>query len=150
MSREPTYQALGLSRPMVCDISPAGQRSMTANHEQDQGVGFRAFMLKHQYKVMLVSLVIGLMWLGIRYLVAASWFYSRLCLLFALISFVPAGLVVLVHGRELGIFLWWDRSNVVLTMRRSSKREKVELVVMAALWSVIFAFVVFVIFVLER
>jgi hypothetical protein len=123
---------------------------MTASHDRGRGGGFRAFMLKHQYKVMLVSLVIGFIWIGIRHWLAMSWFNSRLCLLFALISFIPAGLVVLVHLREAGPFLWWDRSNVVLTTRRSRKREKIELVVMAALWSAIFVFVIFVIFVLSR
>jgi hypothetical protein len=127
-----------------------GAGFMTANHEQNQSTGLRAFMPRHQYKVMFVSLAIGFMWIGIRHLMAASWFFSRLCLLLALVSFVPAGLVVLVHGRELGPFLWWDKSNTVLTTRRSRKLEKTELIVMAALWSVIFIFVVLVIFVFSR
>jgi hypothetical protein len=66
------------------------------------------------------------------------------------ICFVPAGLVVLIHGRESGPFLWWDRSNVVLTTRRSPKMEKAELVLMAVLWSIIFVFAVAVIFFLSR
>ena len=103
-------------------------------------------MLKHQYKVLSISLVVGFMWLGIHQLLATSWFFSRLTLLLAVISFVPAGLVFLVHGREFGTFLWWDRSNVVLTTRRPRKLEKVEFVVMALLWAAIFVFVVVVIF----
>jgi hypothetical protein len=37
---------------------------MTAIHERNHRFGFRAFMLKHQYKVMAISLVIGFMWVG--------------------------------------------------------------------------------------
>ncbi|MGH9511468.1 MAG: hypothetical protein ACRD2U_04970 [Terriglobales bacterium] len=83
-------------------------------------------------------------------MLATSWFFSRLTLLLAIISFVPAGLVVLVHGREIGPFLWWDRSNRVLTTRRPRKLEKAEFTVMVVLWAVIFVFVVVVIFVLSR
>ena len=103
-------------------------------------------MVKHQYKVMLVSLAVGFMWVGIHHLVAASWFFSGLSLLLAVVSFVPAGLVVLVHGREFGPFFWWDRSNVVLTTRRPRRLEKVEFAVMVVLWAAIFVFVVVVIF----
>jgi len=103
-------------------------------------------MVKHQYKVLLVSMIVGLMWIGVCRLLAASWFFSRLSLLLAIISFVPAGLVLLIHGRELGTILWWDRSNVVLTTRRSRRTEKIELTVMAVLWAVIFVFVVVVVF----
>ncbi len=103
-------------------------------------------MVKHQYKVLLVSMIVGLMWIGVCRLLAASWFFSRLSLLLAIISFVPAGLVLLIHGRELGPILWWDRSNVVLTTRRSRRTEKIELTVMAVLWAVIFVFVVVVVF----
>ena len=59
------------------------------------------------------------MWVGIYHLLAASWFLSRLSLLPAIISFVPAVLVLLAHVREYGPFLVWDRSSVVLTTRRS-------------------------------
>ena len=107
-------------------------------------------MVKHQYEVMLVSLVVGFMWVGIYHLLAPSWFFSRLSLLLAIISFVPAGLVFLVHGRAFGRFFWWDKSNVVLATRRPRKVEKVEFTVMAVLWAVIFVFVVVVIFVLSR
>jgi len=107
-------------------------------------------MVKHQYKVMSVSLVVGFMWVGIYHLLVTSWFLSRLSLLLAIISFVPAGLVLLVHGRAFGRFLWWDKSNVVLTTRRPRKLERVEFIVMAVLWAVIFVIVVVVIFVLSQ
>ena len=107
-------------------------------------------MVKHQYKVMSVSLVVGFVWVGIHHLLATSWLVSRLSLLLAIISFVPAGLVLLVHGREFGPFLWWDKSNVVLTTRRPRKLERVEFAVMAVLWAAIFVFVAVVIFVLSR
>jgi hypothetical protein len=119
-------------------------------HTTNERFDFRTFMAKHQYRVMLVSLFVGITWVGIYHLLAKSWFFSRLSLLLAIISFVPAGLVVLIHGRELGPFLWWDRSNVVLTTRRSRKLEKFEFTVMTFLWAVIFVFVVVVIFVLSR
>ena len=51
-------------------------------------------MIKHQYKVMFASIVMGLIWVGLYHLLAASWFFSRLSLLLAIFSFVPAGLVV--------------------------------------------------------
>ncbi len=123
---------------------------MTAIPPRNQRFGFRAFMVKHQYKVMSVSLVVGFMWVGIYHLLVTSWFLSRLSLLLAIISFVPAGLVLLVHGRAFGRFLWWDKSNVVLTTRRPRKLERVEFIVMAVLWAVIFVFVVVVIFVLSQ
>lgn len=107
-------------------------------------------MLEHQYKVMSVSLVVGFLWIGIYRLLATSWFFSRLSLLLAIICFVPAGLVVLVHGREYGHFLEWDKSNEVLTTRRSRKLERAELAVMAVLWTIIFVFVVVVTFFLSR
>lgn len=119
---------------------------MRATHQQTRRPGFRVFIVKHQYEVLLVSMVVGLMWVGVYYLLAASWFFSRLSLLLAIISFVPAGLIILIHVRELGPFLWWDRSNVVLTTRRSRKTEKIELTVMAVLWTAIFVLVVVVIF----
>jgi hypothetical protein len=57
-------------------------------------------MIQHQYKILFISAVIGLMWVGVNHLVATSWFFSRLSLLLAIISFVPAGLVILAHGRS--------------------------------------------------
>ena len=75
-------------------------------------------MVEHQYKVMVVSIVVGLVWIGVYHLLVSWWFLSRLSLLMAIISFVPAALVVLIHAREFGPFLWWDKSNVVLTTRR--------------------------------
>jgi len=56
----------------------------------------------------------------------------------------------LVHLREAGPFIWWDKSNVVLTTRRSARVEKVELIVMTALWTLIFGFVVLVMFLFSR
>jgi hypothetical protein len=123
---------------------------MTATNQRKHGFAFRSFIVEHQYKVMFISLLVGFAWVGIYCLAASSWFLSRVSLLMAIISFVPAGLVLLVHGREFGPFLWWDRSNVVLTTRRSPKLEKVELVIMAALWTVILGFVIVTIFVLSR
>ena len=123
---------------------------MTEVHQQNERLDFRAFMLKHQYKVMLVSVVAGFMWVEIHHVLVGSWFLSRLSLLLAIISFVPAGLVVLIHGREFGPFLWWDKSNVVLTTRRPRRLEKVEFVVMAVLWASILVFVIVVIFHFSR
>jgi hypothetical protein len=123
---------------------------MTATHQRNRGFAFRSFMVEHQYKVMLASLLVGFVWVGIYHFLVSSWFLSRLSVLMAIISFVPAGLVLLVHLREFWPFMWWDESNVVLTTRRPPKLEKVELIVMTALWVVIFGFVVVVIFVLSR
>jgi hypothetical protein len=123
---------------------------MTAIPQEKRRPGFRAFMLDHQYKVLAASVCVGLAWVGIYHLVSTSWFLSRLILLIAIICFVPAGLVVLIHGRESGPFLWWDRSNVVLTTRRSPKLEKAEFILMAVLWSIVFVFVVVVILFLSR
>lgn len=107
-------------------------------------------MIEHQYKVLFVSMIVGMIWVGVYYLFENSWFFSRLTLLFAIISFVPASLVVLIHGREAGPFLWWDRSNRVLTTRRSPRVEKIELIVMTVLWTAIFLLVVFVVFFARR
>jgi len=123
---------------------------MTTIHQQNQRFDLRAFMVKHQYKVMFVSVCVGHTCLGIDHLLSASWFFSRLSLLIAIICFVPAGIVLLIHGRAFGTFWWWDRSNRVLTTRRSRKREKTEMILMASLWSIIFVFVVVVIFFLSR
>jgi hypothetical protein len=123
---------------------------MTVIHQQNERFGFRVFMAKHQYKVMALSVCFGLAWVGIYHLFAKSWFFSRLSLLIAIICFVPSGIVVLIHGREFGPFLWWDRSNRVLTTRRPPKVEKAEFILMAILWSIIFVFVVVVIFFLSR
>lgn len=103
-------------------------------------------MLKHQYKVMAVSICVGLAWTGIYHLAARSWFFSRVSILIAIICFVPAGIVVVIHGREFGPFLYWDRSNIVLITRRSRKLERTELILMGVLWSIILVFVVLVIF----
>jgi hypothetical protein len=107
-------------------------------------------MVEHQYKVLLVSVLVGMLWVGIYHLLASSWFLSRLSILMAIVSFAPAALVGLVHLREAGPFIWWDKSNIVLTTRRSARLERIEVAVMAALWTVIFGFLVVVIFVLSR
>lgn len=95
---------------------------------------------------MCVSIIVGFAWIGIHRLLITSWFFSRLSLLLAIISFVPAGLVVLAHGRELGPFLWWDKSNVVLTTRRSPKIERTELFVLGVLASIVLVFIIIVVF----
>lgn len=119
---------------------------MTEPYQRAHRLRFRPFMIKHQYKLMFASILMGLIWVGVYHFLAGSWFFSRLSLLSAIISLVPAGLVVLVHGRELGPFLWWDRSNVVLTTRRPRKWERLELTVMAVLWAAIFVAVIVVVF----
>lgn len=121
-----------------------------ADSSQRRSWAFRPFMLKYQYRVMAASLVVGFVWIGIYQLVLASWFFSRFSILMAIISFVPAALVALIHGRGIGSALWWDPSNVVLTTRRSPRLEELELIVMAVLWTVIFGFVGLVIFLLSR
>ena len=120
---------------------------MTAIYQRNQLSGFLSFMVKHQYKVLCVSLAVGIVLIKIYRLLGTSWFISRLSLLLAIISFVPAGLVVLAHFREFGPFMWWDKSNVVLTTRRSPKAEKIELVVLGVLASVILVFVIIAVFV---
>src|SRR5438270_1690560 len=90
---------------------PHGRQHMTPAKGR---LSFRSFMLKHQYMVLFVSLVTGFLWIEIYRWLAGSWFLSRLSLLFAVISFAPAGLVFLIHGREGVPFLWWSRSNEVL------------------------------------
>jgi hypothetical protein len=84
---------------------------VTAIHQRNQLSAFLDFMVRHQYKVMCVSTVVGFAWIGIYRLLATPWFFSRLSLLLAIISFVPARLVVLAHGRELGPFMWWDKEQ---------------------------------------
>jgi hypothetical protein len=123
---------------------------VTAIHQRNRPFGFRSFMVEHQYKVMCVSLAAGIVLIGVYRMLATSWFLSRLSLLLAIISFVPAGLVVLAHLRELGPFMWWDKSNVVLTTRRSPKVERIELVVLGVLASAIFIFLIVVVFILSR
>jgi hypothetical protein len=107
-------------------------------------------MVKHQYRILCVSLAVGIALIGIYRLLVTSWFFSRLSLLLAIISFIPAGLVVLAHLRELGPFMWWDKSDVVLRTRRSPNVEKAELVVLGVLASVILVFIILVVFVFSR
>jgi hypothetical protein len=113
--------------------------------------GLRAFMVKHQYKVMCASVVVGFIFVGLFRLLGSSWFLARLALLLAIIGFVPAGLVLLAHLREnlFGGFCW-DKSDIAWTTRRSPKVERVEVTAMSVPWSVIFIFVIVVIFVLSR
>ena len=125
-------------------------RASDSNSSTNQRLELRSFIVKHQYKVLSASLFVGFMWIGIYHLLVKSWFFSRLSLLLTIICFVPAGLVLLVHLRAFGTMLWWDKSNVVLTTRRPRKIEKLEIIAMAALWTIIFGFVIVVIFVLSR
>src|ERR1017187_6266996 len=106
---------------------------MTTIPQKDRRSNFRTFMAKHQYKVLAASVCVWLAWVGIYRLVSKSWFFSRLSLLIAIICFVPAGVVLVIHGREFGPFLWWDTSNEVLTTRRSRKLEKAEFILMTIL-----------------
>jgi hypothetical protein len=55
-------------------------------------------------------------------------------------------LVVLAHAREVGPFVWWDKSNVVLKTRRPPGTERIELVVLGVLASVVFVFVILAVF----
>lgn len=114
------------------------RRRMEARDHLDSTRGFRAFMVKNQYKVLCASLAVGFVSLGLFRLLTAYWFLDRLALLFAVIGFVPAGLVVLAHGREtfLGGFRW-DTSNRVWATRRSPKTERMELILVIVLWSLI-------------
>jgi hypothetical protein len=115
--------------------------------------GFRSFAVRHQYKVMSVSFAVGCIFIVAHRLFSFSWFFSRLTLLFAIIGFVPAGCVLLVHLRErffIGWYLSWDKSNVVWTTRRSPKVEKIELIVLGVLGSIILVFLIIVIFFLSR
>ena len=101
--------------------------------------------------MMCASMAVGFVFLEIFHLLGSSSFSARLALLLGIISFVPAGLVLLAHLREnwFGGF-WWDPSNKAWTTRRSKIAERVEITVAAVLWSLIFVFVVVVIFVLSR
>lgn len=114
------------------------RRRMEARDDLGSTRGFRAFMVKNQYKVMCASLAVGSVFVGLFRLLTAYWFLGRLALLFAVIGFVPAGLVVLAHLKEnfLGGF-WWDTSNRLWATRRSPKTEGVELIVVSVLWSLI-------------
>ena len=53
---------------------------MTEPYQRAHRLGFRAFMVKYQYKLMFASIVMGLIWVGVYHLLAASWFFSRLSL----------------------------------------------------------------------
>lgn len=110
--------------------------------------GLRPFILEYQYHVMFASLVIGFICVGAYIVFEPHWFLSRLILLLTILVFAPAAVVVLAHLREtlIGGFLYWDPSNRLWTKRRSSKTEKIEVMVLTALWSLIFLFVIYVVF----
>lgn len=114
--------------------------------------GFRRFMVLHQYKVLPASVALGSLLAFVYRWLSLPWFLSRLILLLTIIAFVPAGLVLLAHLREfwIGRGFWWDKSDVVWTTYRSRRVEKVEIIVMSVLWSLIFLFVIVVIFILSR
>jgi len=120
--------------------------------QQDPLRGLRSFAVKHQYKVLSVSFAVGCIFSVAHRLFAFSWFFSRLTLLLAIIAFVPAGCVLLAHLRErffIGWYLYWDKSNVAWTTRRSPKVEKIELIVLGVLGSLIFALLIVVVFFLS-
>jgi hypothetical protein len=68
-----------------------------------------------------------------------------------MITFVPAGLVLLANLREnmFGGF-WQDKSDVGWTTRHALKVKKVEVVLSSVLLSIIFNFLIVLIFVLSR
>jgi hypothetical protein len=126
---------------------------VTAIHQRNRLSGFLAFMVKHQYKVMFVSFVVGCIFVVFHLLLAFSWFFSRLTLLLAIYAFVPAGCVLLAHLRErflIGWYFYWDKSNVAWTTRRAPKVEKVELIVLGVLGSLILIFLIVVVFFLAN
>jgi hypothetical protein len=53
---------------------------MTEPCQRAHRIGFRAFMVRHQYKVLFASIVMGLIWVSVYRFLAASWFFSRLSL----------------------------------------------------------------------
>jgi len=108
--------------------------------------GFRRFMVKYQYHVMVTSLAMGFVFVGVYSLLEAYWFLSRLTLLVGIVAFTPAAIVAFTHLRELGPFLYWTSSNSEWTMRRSRKTEKVELWLLSLLWSLIFLAVIYAVF----
>jgi len=106
-------------------------------------------MVKHEYIVTCLSVAIGFAFVGLSRLLDPFWFSARITLLLAIICFVPAGLVLLAHVRQDWFGgLRWDKSNDVWTTRRSPKVERVEIVVMSLLWSLIL--IALVILVLSR
>jgi len=115
---------------------------------------FRRFMARNQYTILPASVALGLLLALVYRLLSLPWFLSRLLLLFTIITFVPAGLVVLAHVRErfgpLGWYLAWEDSDAAWTTRRSRPVERIEIIVMSVLWSLIFLFVIAVLFVLSR
>jgi Mn2+/Fe2+ NRAMP family transporter len=114
-------------------------------HKPKHG-GLRRFMLDYQYHVMCVSLVVGFMLVGAYELMQVHWFLSRLLLLLAILGFVPAAVVIFSHSRSVGSGYYWNASNVEWTTRRSRRTEKIEVIILSVLWSLIFIFIAFVVF----
>lgn len=110
--------------------------------------GFRSFMLEYQYPVMFSSLALGFTLVSTSRFLAGHWILSRLILLLGIIVFAPAGIVTMAHLRETWItrYFYWEWSNRLWTTRRSSRTEKIELIVLSVLWSVILLFVVYAVF----
>ena len=119
-------------------------------HSQDRLSVFLSYLIKHQYKMLCVSLLVGFLFIKLHYILIAFWFLSQLSVFFAVVAFLPALLVLLAHGREFGPFLWWDTSNIVLTTRRSRRVEKTELQLLAVLLAIVLGLVVFAIFLGSR
>jgi len=101
--------------------------------------GVRAFMLGNQYKVMAVSLAVGFALVLVYDRIVVWWVFSRGLLALTVAAFIPAALVILAHLREtwIGGFCWWDSRDTAWTTRRSKRFEKIELVVVITVWSVI-------------
>lgn len=110
--------------------------------------GLRTFILDYQYHVMFASLAIGFICVGAYIVLEPYWFLSRLILLLTILVFLPAAIVVFAHLREtlIGHFLYWDPSNRLWTKRRSPKTEKIEVIILTVLWSLIFLLVVYAVF----
>lgn len=119
---------------------------MGRSFHRDKRHGFRYFMLDYQYHVMVASLVAGLICVGAYKLFEAHWFLSRFVLLLTIMAFTPAAVVVFAHSRAVGAGWYWDPSNSEWITRRSQKTEKVELILLSALWLLIFLFVIYVVF----
>ena len=99
--------------------------------------GFRRFMVKYQYQVMVASLAMGFIFVGAYSLLEAHWFLSRLTLLVAIVAFTPAAIVAFTHLRELGPFLYWTSSNGEWTTRRSRKTVPAQMVDATLAWSLL-------------
>jgi len=105
-------------------------------------------MLDYQYHVMFASLALGLIFVAAYEVFQAHWLLSRLIVLFTILVFTPAAVVIMAHLREhwIGRGFYWDSSDRLWTDHRSAKTEKIELIVLVFLWSLIFLAVVIVVF----